>query len=305
MLVPLQEKDFEKYVDFAYELALDPTKSGYPAYFDGIKTKEHFISAARKGFSGPNEQILLYQEDGQVEGWIHYYDWPEDRYLGFRACCVRRNTAGALEELSDYLTARYSDYDWTMGFPAANREVVSWLERSGFSVLDDLNDYHLPFSQYTPEPDDPGVERITEENFEKFQRVHRTIDTDMYWNCQRVRDNLARWDLFVAEEGGITGEIMATHEPDGGYEIFSLCCEDGQYHEGLFHRLLKCVLNEGKRTGAAHLYFFTDPGSNEDRILPELGFHLVGHYLSYQKRISRQNWANYLRTQAVRKEKLP
>ena len=150
MLVPLQEKDFDKYIDFAYELALDPTRAGYPAYFDGIKTKEDFIIAARKGFSRPGEQILLYQENGQVEGWIHYYDLAEDRYLGFRACCVRRNTAQALDELQEYLTARYSDYDLTMGFPEANREAISWLERSGFSVFDDLNDYHLLFSQYTP-----------------------------------------------------------------------------------------------------------------------------------------------------------
>ncbi len=27
MLIPLQEKDFDKYVDFAYELALDPART--------------------------------------------------------------------------------------------------------------------------------------------------------------------------------------------------------------------------------------------------------------------------------------
>lgn len=285
MLVPLQEKDFDQYIDFAYELALDPARSGYPAYFDGIKTREDFITAARKGFSRPGEQILLYQEDGQAEGWIHYYDWSEDRYLGFRACCVRRNTAKALDELQAYLTARYSDYDLTMGFPAANREAISWLERSGFSVFDDLNDYHLLFSQYTLEPDDPGVERIRSENFEKFQRIYQNFDAETYWNCRRLRENLSRWDIFMAEEDGVAGEVIATHEPDGGYEIFSLNCEDGQFHEGLFRRLLKRVLNEGKRAGASHLLFFVDPGSDEECILPELGFQQVGHYLAYRKHI--------------------
>ena len=285
MLIPLQENDFDQYIDFVYELALDPARSGYPAYFDGVKTKADFIVAARKGFSRPGEEILLYLEDGRVEGWIHYYDWAGDRYLGFRACCIRRNTAKALDELQAYLTARYSDYDLTMGFPAANREAVDWLERSGFSVLDDLNDYHLLFSQYTPEPDDPGVERITEENFEKFQRIYQTMDADMYWNCRRLRENLSEWDIFVAEEDGIAGEITATHEPDGGYEIFSLFCVGGQFHAGLFHRLLKRVLNEGKRTGASHLYFFIGYRDEENRIMPGLGFHLVGHYLSYRKRI--------------------
>ena len=70
MLVPLQEKDFDKYIDFAYELALDPARCFYPVYFDGIKTKEYFIAKARRAFTRPTEEILLYQADGAVEGWL-------------------------------------------------------------------------------------------------------------------------------------------------------------------------------------------------------------------------------------------
>lgn len=81
MLIPLQEKDFDKYVDFAYELALDPARTFYPVFFDGIKTKEDFIARARKAFSKPEDEILLYQADGAVEGWLHYYHLPEDHYI--------------------------------------------------------------------------------------------------------------------------------------------------------------------------------------------------------------------------------
>ncbi len=49
----------------------------------------------------------------------------------------------------------------------------------------------------------------------------------MYWNCQQVREKLSEWLLFVAEENGVAGEIMATNFMDGMYEIFSLGCEDG------------------------------------------------------------------------------
>ena len=285
MLVPLQEKDFDKYVDFAYELALDPARSGYPAYFDGIKTKENFVDRARKAFERQNEEILLYQTDGVAEGWIHYGFWEEDHYLFLSACSIRRNTAEALTELSEYLAARYPGSDWAMGFSGENREAIAWMKSAGFSKLDDSNDYHLFFSQYAPVPDDPGVERIAEENFGKFQRIFQKFDADMYWNCQRIRENLSEWDIFVAEEDGVAGVIIATGEDYGLYEIFSLCCEDGQYHEGLFRRLLTAVLNAGRRKNAAYLYFFIDYGSEENRIMPELGFQLVGHYLSYQKRI--------------------
>ena len=64
MLVPLQKKDFDKYIDFAYELALDPARTCYPVYYDGVKPRALFEADARKGISLPEDQILLYEEDG-------------------------------------------------------------------------------------------------------------------------------------------------------------------------------------------------------------------------------------------------
>ena len=285
MLIPLQEKDFDKYVDFAYELALDPARTFYHVYFDGIKTKADFIAKARRTFTRPTEEILLYQEDGAVEGWLYYFYLPEDRYLQLASSCVRRNMAQALEELSGYLAQRYPGCDWFVGFPAENREAEAWAKGAGFRQFDDAQNYSFFFDRYAPGPDDPSVERITEENFEKFQRVHRTIEADMFWNCQRVREKLSDWTIFVAEEDGVAGEIMATSFKDGTCEIFALSCEDGQYHENLERRLLTGFLNEGKRQGAKDLVYFVGTGDEMNRIMPELGFRLVGRYLGYQKKI--------------------
>ena len=285
MLIPLQEKDFDKYVDFAYELALDPARTFYPVFFDGIKTKEDFIARARKAFSKPEDEILLYQADGAVEGWLHYYHLPEDLYIQLYTSGIRRDTTGALEELSGYLAQRYPGCDWDVGFPAENREAEAWAKGAGFRQFDDAQNYSFFFDRYDPGPDDPSVERITEENFEKFRRVHRTIEADMFWNCQRVREKLSDWTIFVAEEDGVAGEIMATSFKDGMYEIFALCCEDGNYHEDLYRRLLTRFLNEGKRQGAKYLIFFVGTDDEMNRIMPELGFRLVGRYLGYQKKI--------------------
>ena len=89
----------------------------------------------------------------------------------------------------------------------------------------------------------------------------------------------------MAEEDGVAGEIMATSFKDGMYEIFALCCEDGNYHEDLYRRLLTRFLNEGKRQGAKDLVFFVGTDDEMNRIMPELGFQLVGRYLGYQKKI--------------------
>jgi len=284
MLVPLQEKDFNRYINFAYALSTDPARSGYPAYFDGVKTKADFIERAREAFRRPGEEILLYQAGGTTEGWIHYGCLGDDRYLFLSACCLRRNTAEALRELSEYLSSRYPRSKWMMCFSTGDPESTAWMEKAGFTRLEDSSHYTLLFDQYVPAPDDRGVERITKDNFEKFRRVHEAVDKDMYWNCDRVRRDLSKWDLYVAEENGVAGEVMALRADDF-YEIYALVCEDGQFHEGIYIRLLRRVLNEGKKKGAKNLTFFVETESGEAQILPKLGFRLVGRYLAYRKEI--------------------
>ena len=66
MLRLLQETEFDRYIGFAYELALDPARSGYHVYYDGMKTREDFVSRARKALERPGEDILLFVEDGEL-----------------------------------------------------------------------------------------------------------------------------------------------------------------------------------------------------------------------------------------------
>lgn len=287
MLAVLQEKDFERYVDFAYQLALDPARSGYPAYFDGIKTKEEFVHRAKRSFTRPEEEILLYMENGEVEGWIHYY--TEENFLSQSTCQFRRNTAAALEEYAAYLAKRYPGYTWDVGIPAANREAMDWLEHApGFEKMEESNHYQFFFDQYTLQPEPEGVERITEENFEKFRKIHQILGSTMYWNSQRILADLPKWDLFVAEEDGIAGEAACRDIVDGWYEVFALGCANGvECPEGLFRRLLTAAMNGGKARGGKYLPFFADVHGEDtaNRILPELGFQLIGQYFLYRKEI--------------------
>jgi len=46
MLIEPTKEQVEKYLDFCYGLALDPTRSGYPTYTDGVKTREYFEDTA-------------------------------------------------------------------------------------------------------------------------------------------------------------------------------------------------------------------------------------------------------------------
>ena len=76
MLIKPTREEGESYIDFAYELALDPSRSGYPTYADGIKTKEDFADTCISGLTREDRQVLLYLEDGAVSGWILTSIWP-------------------------------------------------------------------------------------------------------------------------------------------------------------------------------------------------------------------------------------
>ena len=111
MLRLCSKEEFDQYVDFAYDLALDVTKSGYPTYCDGVKTKEMFIERSLKAFDRETEQMLLFELEGEVQGLIHYYWIPDDLYLDTCLFLVNKETEQALSEFLTFARERFPGYD--------------------------------------------------------------------------------------------------------------------------------------------------------------------------------------------------
>ena len=277
MLRLLEPSEFGTYIEFAYDLSQDMTRSGYPTYCDGIKTKENFISRTKKSFERPTEDVLLFVEDGQVEGLIHFQHLEEDRYLQTFVFNIRRDTETALAEFVDWCRDRWPGSDLHLGFPAENEEALSWLEGVGVPCIARSWNYQIFLAQYTPLPDSPDVRRITAENFEEFAAVHSKIEGDMYWNCDRVRETLDNWAIFVTGEGDTAGELLMTDKRGEYQEIFALEYAD----ENAFRGLLTAALNHLKTHKMKYLTFFVDSGE-EGKILTQLGFQLVGGYVCHR-----------------------
>ncbi len=145
MLRECSSNEFDKYIDFIYDLATDLTKSGYPTYCDGIKTREMFIERSSKAFTRDTEQILLFEYDGVVQGWIHYYWISEDNYLS--TCSFNINIAmrQALKEFIEFAYERFRGYDLYFGFPAANKDAIEYLSGHGFECIEeDYNNVAFP-----------------------------------------------------------------------------------------------------------------------------------------------------------------
>ena len=59
MLIKATVEDIKKYGELAYNLALNPAKSCYPTYADGIKTKDDFFNAAERAIAKESHVALI------------------------------------------------------------------------------------------------------------------------------------------------------------------------------------------------------------------------------------------------------
>ena len=163
MLLECSKNDFEKYMDFAFELTLDLSKSGYPTYRDGIKTKAMFVERLLKAFDREDEQMLLFVYDGSVQGLIHYYWIPDDRYLQTNAFCINEATDQALSEFLSFVGERFKGYDVFLGFPIENQTAVNYLSGRGFECIEDDFNNTAFLDKCNHVPESSGI--ITFESF--------------------------------------------------------------------------------------------------------------------------------------------
>lgn len=284
MLRPLKRDELRAHIDWAYGLALDMEKSSYPTYADGIKTKAEFVSAAQRSFEREHEEILLFEQDGRPAGWIHYYALPEDFYISFRAFCVESGAAQAVDELLAYIAPRYPGCVLFFGLPAQNTAVAGHLQSLGFTLEEESFVDLLRFADYGSLPEPQGVFPVTRADFDDFAALHLVHDADMYWNNARILADLDRWRiLLLREDGRPMGAIYYCFPNGGMMEIFGVDYPANRFSAKAFRTLLTAALNDGKRAGARHLYFFTDRDSHP--VAAELGFRTISQYVLYVREI--------------------
>lgn len=286
MLRTCTREEYERYAGLAYALACDPVHSGYPSYSDGIKTKSMFLERAEKAFLRDTEEILLFEYNGVVEGWIHYYALPEDSYLSTVSCNLAAHTETALAEFVALMQQRFAGYRLYLGFAKDNADAVSYLAASGFSCIED--DYNNTwFFDRTPVPAKRGdVVRVTAENYEWFASLHRQKEGSMYWNSERILADLDEWMVLVKRQEGVTvGAVYYRLDDDGWFEIYGIDLASDTFDPALFETLLSAALCEAAAHGGRYMTFFCNAA--EEEIALRLGFACVGEYVCYQKALGR------------------
>ena len=285
MLRTCTKDDFLKYSDFAYELATDLTKSSYPTYCDGIKTKAMFVERSLKAFERDTEDMFLFEHEGKEQGVIHYSWIPEDNYLSINSFNINEATEVALTEFLEYVGEKFKGYDIFMGFPAENKVAVETLSAKGFELVGDDYNNTAYLDKHDDFPISDKIIAIDKDNFESFRKLHDQIEGDMYWNSERMFEALENWRIFVREEAGEPqGAVYYTTAKGDWYEIFGIDINKGGYDSYLFKELINAALADAKNRGGRVMTFFCDEEGEEDA--KECGFECVGKYLCFESHLS-------------------
>ena len=283
MLRELNQSNYKNYLDWAYSLALDMTRSGYPTYADGLKTRAEFDEIAALAFAREHEGALLFEEGGKALGYIHYFALPEDRYLDTRAFCIEDKTEQAMDELLAYLAPKYPGFTMHFGFPEENIRAVNHLVELGWPRSEESLVGVMRFADYQPRPDGEGVVPITGENFGRFAAIHAQRDGGMYWDNAHLREALDRWHLHLFSRDGRDLAAIYAMCVDGMVEPFGTDYAEGRFDAEAFRALLRRVLNQGKASGMETFTYFYEP--EEAQVVKELGVRALGKYVMYQKEI--------------------
>ena len=284
MLRSCTEQEFKQYADFVYELALDPSRSSYPTYTDGIKTKEMFLERAQSAFSKATEEILLFEYEETVEGWIHYYFIPEDHYLSAVTFNIQTHMKQALQEFLEFVQIRFKGYELYLGFPTDNKNAVDFLSNHEFECIEDDFNNTAFLEKYEPIPISDSVILITKENFNYFRTLHRTFEQDMYWNSDRIYAALDKWIIFVKlRQDEVLGSVYLIDCDDDWFEIFGIDMKDEIFDSEVFYELLGKALNTAKERNGKYMTFFCEKEQLE--IVKKLGFQCIGEYVCYKKLI--------------------
>lgn len=280
MLIKPTAEEAEKYIDFAYELALDPARSGYPTYTDGIKPKEDFIDTCRWGLTHDDRRVLLYLEDGVVSGWIQFSF--EDGYLETNIFNISGDIPRALAEFTDYCEENFAGCKLCMGFPGDNKDAIGYLSQNGWYCEEQSYNNVLFFDNYEPRAENANVVKVTRENYSDFRRIHERVQGDMYWNADRLYDAMEEWDIYLYFEDREPVAAIYCRDCDILMEIYGVDFKDGCYQKNAFQALVTKVLNECKRSGKKNMGFFGDKENQSDIL--DLGFHCVGDYVLFAKK---------------------
>lgn len=287
MLHKITKAEYDRYIDMIYAISADLFRSAFPIYADGVKDRALFYSKSMNGLNRDDEEILLYENNSEVLGWVHYYFIESDKYIGISSMLIKKNFGKALRELFEYWGKRFTGYSWCFYLPSENREALDFMAENGFSEISEEIVDVLLFKDYVSGTGDENVIEINMGNFELFENIHRQYENEMYWTSERIKKALDKWRVFAYVKEGNCLQALYYVRSGKDFEIFGIDGaeenNDPESDRYITEKLLVSGLNTAKADGAESMYFFND---EKTHITAEkLGFKKITEAICFEGKI--------------------
>jgi len=175
------------------------------------------------------------------------------------------------------ITAQYPGF--TVDFVFHNTVApINFLNEIGAKVIDDCIEARLVKKDLIQMPA-RSTTRIDDSNFDAFAALHdeKNIELEMYWTSERLRQNLANWDIFGIFDGDkLTGYSFLR----SGWEIY---CAEADSLEDKLALISACVYRAFEKNPDVEVLYMIDRNAHlELGAAMHLGFRRVGYYISYR-----------------------
>lgn len=251
MIRTCDKNTFDAYADYFYQLAQNKKNAAFPLYCDGVKTKEDYLKTVYQSFEREDEDLLIYEKDGKVQGLFQIFFIQEDRYSGVQFAVVNGDFAEALQELLKIISEKYNGFTFNVYFSEENESGISFFKMKGYEAETEESVFVRSLKNYCSVEYKNDVVQIGADNFYIFEKVHKRFEDGMYWTSDRIYRCLKDWEIFAKDQG-----VVFFNRRSEDAEIFGL--EITGKNTTVAEDLLRAALDSAKNLGARSMYYFSE-----------------------------------------------
>ena len=274
-------QDINESIDLLWEMAQKPEYCCYPIYYDGIKTKADMMATLKGNVENGNNTLFIYEENGIFQGMIGYFEIREERYIQLNFCIMQHGTRNAMQALMHHLNEKVKGETIYFGFPEENKEALEFMEDNCFEKIEESWNHSFFFSEYQERKIGKTVRKLTRETYHEFMKIYKT-DAYTYWNADRIFNTFDGWNIYIAYEHEQPVSAVILQRGTEQEEIFGVSSTESMTEEH-YEAMMNTALKESKERDMKHLTYFSE--EQEKDCLQRLGFHCIGKYVLYIKKM--------------------
>ncbi len=262
-------------IGLSWKAYLNPETRFYPVFASLEDLRDTFAKANEKG-------MIMYLEDKEEMGVLCLSAEVESHYLQANGGIIAlKDFERVAVEFEKRLIQNFTGFSFFTGYPSSNQRAIHFLESHGYRCFDRMLRYEASCSAVSLKSDGAKFHRLSEGFYARFMEFHHRLNSQMYWNAERIIDHRQEWIVMVNDEAEQYRSSGARLYEDGDQlmaEIYFVNDGPDEYAS------IDALLVELQRCSVSSVLFLIDAEATQcAEYCASLGFVLKDDYQGYMK----------------------